>query len=104
MKPKNSRSVGRGVTLHGSSRTLILQERLKREYKLANKRREGYIDESEEDEDESQLSKDGKSLKKLMHKLEKNVAYESDEERNPYASSVSPSLPATLTHTGLIVY
>ncbi|KAH0839751.1 hypothetical protein J3R83DRAFT_691 [Lanmaoa asiatica] len=64
-----------------------LEERLKREYKLANKQREGYIDESDEDEDESQLSKDGKSLKKLMRKLEKNVAYESDEEHNPYASS-----------------
>ncbi|KAF8450718.1 hypothetical protein L210DRAFT_3521092 [Boletus edulis BED1] len=64
-----------------------LEERLKREYKLANKRREGYIDESEEEEDDSQLSKDGKSLKKLMRKLEKNVAYDSDEERNPYASS-----------------
>lgn len=69
--------------------TCITQERLKREYKLANKRREGYIDESDEEEDESQLSKDGKSLKKLMRKLEKNVAYDSDEERNPYASSVS---------------
>lgn len=76
----------------------ILQERLKREYKLANKQREGYIDESDEEEDESQLSKDGKSLKKLMRKLEKNVAYESDEERNPYASSVSSVLPAALTH------
>ena len=73
-----------------------MQERLKREYKLANKQREGYIDESDEDQDESQLSKDGKSLKKLMRKLEKNVAYESDEERNPYASSVSPRLPAPL--------
>ncbi|KAF9221969.1 Rap30/74 interaction domain-containing protein [Gyrodon lividus] len=64
-----------------------LEERLKREYKMANKQREGYIDDSDEDEDESQLSKDGKSLKKLMRKLEKNVVYESDEERNPYASS-----------------
>ncbi|KAG9317293.1 hypothetical protein JVU11DRAFT_1490 [Chiua virens] len=63
-----------------------LEERLKREYKLANKQREGYIDESDE-EDESQLTKQGQSLKKLMRKLEKNVAYESDEEHNPYASS-----------------
>lgn len=70
---------------------------MKREYKLANKRREGYIDESDEDEDESQLSKDGKSLKKLMHKLERNLAYESDEERNPYASSVSSDLAVILT-------
>jgi len=59
---------------------------------MANKQREGYIDESEEEEDgDSQLTRDGKSLKKLMRKLEKNVAYDSDEERNPYASSVSLS-------------
>ena len=32
-----------------------------------------------------------------MRKLEKNVAYESDEERNPYASSVSPVSPVILT-------
>ncbi|KAH7887738.1 hypothetical protein F5I97DRAFT_883824 [Phlebopus sp. FC_14] len=64
-----------------------LEERLKREYRLANKQREGYVDESDEEGDESQLTKDGKSLKKLMRKLEKNAAYESDEESNPYASS-----------------
>ncbi|KAG6332599.1 hypothetical protein ID866_6490 [Astraeus odoratus] len=64
-----------------------LEERLKREYRMANKQREGYIDESEEEEGDSQLTRDGKSLKKLMRKLEKNAAYESDEERNPYASS-----------------
>lgn len=64
-----------------------LEERLKREYKLANKQREGYIDESEDEEGESQLTKDGKFLKKLVRKLDKNVAYESDEERDPYASS-----------------
>ncbi|KAL4075860.1 hypothetical protein V8B97DRAFT_2001968 [Scleroderma yunnanense] len=64
-----------------------LEERLKREYRMANKQREGYIDESEDEEGDSQLTKDGKSLKKLMRKLEKNVAYDSDEERNPYASS-----------------
>ncbi|KAI6119345.1 hypothetical protein EDD16DRAFT_1692660 [Pisolithus croceorrhizus] len=49
-----------------------LEERLKREYKLANKQREGYIDESEDEEGESQLTK-GR-----------------DEERDPYASSVCP--------------
>lgn len=64
-----------------------LEERLKREYKSANKTREGYVDESESEDGESQLTKDGKSLKKLMRKLEKNAAYDSDEERNPYASS-----------------
>ncbi|KAG1754041.1 uncharacterized protein EDB91DRAFT_1234385 [Suillus paluster] len=64
-----------------------LEERLKREYKSANKTREGFVDESESEDGESQLTKDGKSLKKLMRKLEKNAAYDSDEERNPYASS-----------------
>lgn len=68
--------------------TSVQQERLKREYKSANKTREGYVDESESEDGESQLTKDGKSLKKLMRKLEKNAAYDSDEERNPYASSV----------------
>jgi transcription initiation factor TFIIF subunit alpha len=68
--------------------TFVQQERLKREYKSANKTREGYVDESESEDGETQLTKDGKSLKKLMRKLEKNAAYDSDEERNPYASSV----------------
>ncbi|EGO01890.1 hypothetical protein SERLA73DRAFT_177477 [Serpula lacrymans var. lacrymans S7.3] len=64
-----------------------LEERLKREYKNANKQREGYIDESEEEDDDTLLTKDGKNMKKLIRNLEKNTAYESDEERNPYASS-----------------
>lgn len=65
-----------------------LEERLKREYKAANKTREGYIDESEEEEDLPQLSTAGKDMRKLMKKLEKNTAYdESDDEKNPYASS-----------------
>ncbi|KAK7695812.1 hypothetical protein QCA50_000450 [Cerrena zonata] len=66
----------------------ILQERIKREYKTANKTREGYIDESEEEEEEPKLSMAGKDMRKLMKKLEKNLAYdESDDDRNPYASS-----------------
>lgn len=68
----------------------ILQERIKREYKTANKTREGYIDESEEEEEEPKLSMAGKDMRKLMKKLEKNLAYdESDDDKNPYASSVS---------------
>lgn len=67
----------------------MLQERLKREYKNANKTREGYIDESEEEEDINELSNAGKDMRKLMKKLEKNNGYdESDDEKNPYASSV----------------
>ncbi|KII95213.1 hypothetical protein PLICRDRAFT_97799 [Plicaturopsis crispa FD-325 SS-3] len=64
-----------------------LEERLKREYKTANKTQEGYVDESESDEDESKLTKEGKAMKKLIRNLEKNNAYDSDEEKNPYASS-----------------
>lgn len=45
------------------------------------------MDESDE-EDEEELTKDGKAMKKLIRNLEKNTAYDSDDERNPYASSV----------------
>ena len=66
-----------------------MQERLKREYKTANKTREGYIDESDDDDDLAELTKEGKDMRKLMKKLEKNTAYDdSDDEKNPYASSV----------------
>ncbi|KAI0347540.1 Rap30/74 interaction domain-containing protein [Trametopsis cervina] len=65
-----------------------LEERLKREYKNANKTREGYIDESEEEEDMSELTGAGKDMQKLMKKHEKNNAYDdSDDDKNPYASS-----------------
>lgn len=69
-----------------------LEERLKKEYKQANKTREGYIDESEEEEDDNKLSGAGKDMRKLMKKLEKDLAYDdSDEEKNPYASEESES-------------
>ena len=62
---------------------------MKREYKAANKTREGYIDESDEEDDLNQLSGAGKAMRKLMKKLEKNNVYDdSDDEKNPYASSV----------------
>ncbi|KAL5487678.1 TFG1 [Sanghuangporus weigelae] len=64
-----------------------LEERLKREYRQANKTREGYIDEDEEEEDADNLTGTGKDIKKLVRKIEKNAAYESDEDKNPYASS-----------------
>ncbi|KAH9938632.1 uncharacterized protein B0H18DRAFT_925141 [Fomitopsis serialis] len=63
-----------------------LEERLKREYKNANKTREGYVDESE-DEDEPTLTRAGKGLRKTLQKLEKDGGYEeSDDDENPYAS------------------
>ncbi|KAL6299703.1 hypothetical protein BKA93DRAFT_577605 [Sparassis latifolia] len=66
-----------------------MEERLKRQYKNANKQREGYIDESDDDEEEeSKLTGAGKTLQKTLRKLEKDGGYDdSDDERNPYASS-----------------
>ncbi|KAH9936959.1 hypothetical protein B0H21DRAFT_894160 [Amylocystis lapponica] len=65
-----------------------LEERLKREYKTANKQREGYIDESDEEDEEIQLTGAGKNLQKTLKKLEKDGGYDdSDDEKNPYASS-----------------
>ncbi|ESK96006.1 transcription initiation factor iif subunit alpha [Moniliophthora roreri MCA 2997] len=65
--------------------TKELEERLKREYKSANKTREGYIDESDEEE-KPNISKSGKAMKKMLKNRE-GEAYDSEEEDNPYASS-----------------
>jgi hypothetical protein len=70
------------------SRSLVNKERLQREYMSANKQRDTGIDESDEEDHDPALSGAGKAIKKLMNKHEKNEAYESDEESNPYASSV----------------
>ncbi|KAH8118694.1 hypothetical protein DFH11DRAFT_1503243 [Phellopilus nigrolimitatus] len=67
--------------------TKEIEERLKREYRNANKTRESYIDESEEEDDIDNLTGAGKDMKKLVRKIEKNAAYDSDEDKNPYASS-----------------
>jgi transcription initiation factor TFIIF subunit alpha len=64
---------------------------LKREYKTANKQREGGIDESDEEELPG-MSKQAKAMQKLIRNREGNDAYDSDEEENPYASSVSHKL------------
>jgi hypothetical protein len=75
------------MTLHFANCTDPCQERLQREYMSANKQRDAGIDESD-DEDDPTLTGAGKAIKKLMSKHEKNEAYDSDEESNPYASSV----------------
>lgn len=54
----------------------------------ANKQRDAGIDESDEEDHDPALTGAGKAIKKLMSKHEKNEAYDSDEESNPYASSV----------------
>ncbi|KAI0832446.1 hypothetical protein BC628DRAFT_1406917 [Trametes gibbosa] len=64
-----------------------LEERLKKEYKNANKLREAYIDESDDEDDEAKLTGAGKNLQKTLKKLDKDGAYDdSDDEQNPYAS------------------
>jgi hypothetical protein len=71
------------------------QARLQREFDAANKAREGEDPEDEENDLEFQLSGDGKRLKKIMKKHRTDSDEGSDEEGNPYASSVSftTSLP-----------
>ncbi|RDB22525.1 Transcription initiation factor IIF subunit alpha [Hypsizygus marmoreus] len=64
-----------------------LEERLKREYKTANKLRDTGVDESDEEELPG-MSKQAKAMQKLIRNREGNEAYESEEEENPYASSV----------------
>ncbi|KAI0254394.1 hypothetical protein BJV78DRAFT_1187535 [Lactifluus subvellereus] len=65
-----------------------MEERLQREYMSANKQRDGGIDVSDDEDNDPALTGAGKAIRKLMNKHEKNEAYESDEESNPYASSV----------------
>ncbi|KAJ4478082.1 transcription initiation factor [Lentinula aciculospora] len=68
--------------------TKELEERLKKEYKNANKTREGYIDESDEEEEKPGMSKQAKRMQKMLRSREGNDVYESEEEEdNPYASS-----------------
>lgn len=63
---------------------------MKKEYKNANKTREGYIDESEEEDDKPGMSKQAKRMQKMLRSREGNNVYDSEEEEeNPYASSVS---------------
>lgn len=75
-----------------------LEERLKREMRAANRvgdsgAQEESADESDlEEEERKTLTGTGKQMKKLMRALgrrEGNEAYESDEDKNPYASDVS---------------
>lgn len=85
-----------------------LEERLKREIAAAEQSDE----EGEEDEDltavagrgskeDDILTGSGRQMKKIMKALgrrEGNEAYESDEEKNPYATDVSTNeLPLTTT-------
>lgn len=54
----------------------------------ANKQRDGHIDESDDEPDMKPTGTE-KSMKKLVHRHEKNDAYDSDDdEANPYVSEV----------------
>ncbi|PPQ77758.1 hypothetical protein CVT25_011193 [Psilocybe cyanescens] len=63
-----------------------IEERLKKEYKNANKQREAGVDESDDDDDEPGQSKQEKAMQKLIRKTEGNDAYDSEDEKNPYFS------------------
>lgn len=65
---------------------LAMQERLKKEYKAANKQREAGVDESEEEDDGHPASKQSKAMQKLIQKREGGTYDSDDEEKNPYAS------------------
>ncbi|TCD66981.1 hypothetical protein EIP91_000661 [Steccherinum ochraceum] len=70
-----------------------IEERLKKEYKAANKTREGYIDESEEEEDDKpKLSSSHKSMQKLIKKLDNQLqGDDDDDDADPYASGEEES-------------
>lgn len=74
------------TALHFTIRADLRQERLSRELMSANKQGATGVDESDEEEHGS-LTGAGKAIKKLMDKHEKNDAYESDQDENPYVSS-----------------
>ncbi|KAJ7638814.1 transcription initiation factor [Roridomyces roridus] len=67
--------------------TKDIEERIKKEYKTANKQRDGHVDESDDDEEMPGMSKQAKAMQKLIRTREGNDAYDSDEDKNPYASS-----------------
>jgi transcription initiation factor TFIIF subunit alpha len=62
---------------------------MKREYQKANKHREAGVDEDEEEEEVPTADKSVKRMQKMIRSREGNNAYESEDEENPYASSVS---------------
>ncbi|KAF9534325.1 hypothetical protein CPB83DRAFT_844052 [Crepidotus variabilis] len=64
------------------------EERIKKEYRAANKLGDTGLDAADEEEDDSSpMSKQAKAMQKLIKNREGNDAYESEEDKNPYASS-----------------
>jgi len=65
-----------------------LEERLKKEYRKAGVTKQADFVEDSDDEDEEKLTGAGKAMKKMLKKSDKNGQYDnSDDEKNPYASS-----------------
>lgn len=62
-----------------------LEEKIKREMRQANKT--GEEAEIEEAEDQVELDNAGKEIKKVVRHLDRTAVYDSDEDKNPYASS-----------------
>lgn len=74
---------------------ISLQERLKKEYRKAGVTKQADVVEDSADEDEEKLTGAGKAMKKMLRKSDKSGHYDnSDDEKNPYASSVSRSIPS----------
>ena len=69
--------------------TARTQERIKKEYRKAKGVANGDLHEDSDDEDEQKLSGAGKQMRKMLKKNDKSGQYDdSDEDKNPYASSV----------------
>ena len=66
-----------------------VQERIKKEYRKAKAIAGEVALEDTDDEDEQKLSGAGKQMRKMLKKNDKSGQYDdSDEDKNPYASSV----------------
>ena len=66
-----------------------MQERIKKEYRKAKAIAGEDALEDTDDEDELKLSGAGKQMRKMLKKNDKSGQYDdSDEDKNPYASSV----------------
>ena len=66
-----------------------IQERIKKEYRKAKATANGDELEDTDDEDDQKLSGAGKQMRKMLKKNDKSGQYDdSDEDKNPYASSV----------------
>ena len=85
-KSAKSRYILSSPSKGGTYISLFIQERIKREQRMANKENFEY----DLDEYRNRLSKAGKTFKKLLKKNGVMESDDSDSDKDPYASSVSP--------------